>query len=298
VVNEFNFKPPFLKLGQNIGLLVGAAFWGVGSDIWGRKYFLAIHSSLFTVIDLELSRLSFNVTLLITGVFAVAAGGSPGFVALCSFAAVWSIGVGGNLPVDSSVFLEFVPASHQYLLTVLSIWWALGQLIGSLVYFFIYCLIVANSQATQIAWPLISNFSCPTTVPPSPCPQSSNQGWRYFLFTMGGLMLFLWAIRFFVFSLYESPKYLMGRGRDEQAVAIVHKVATYNGRTSHLSVEDLQRVGIYGTHDGLVQMHQATNVIAVVKRKLRQFSGAHVRALFASKKLAWSTSILIVLWGQ
>jgi len=110
-------------------------------------------------------------------------------------------------------------------------------------------------------------------------------------------MLFLWAIRFFVFSLYESPKYLMGRGRDEQAVAIVHKVATYNGRTSHLSVEDLQRVGIYGTHDGLVQMHQATNVIAVVKRKLRQFSGAHVRALFASKKLAWSTSILIVLWA-
>lgn len=29
--------------------------------------------------------------------------------------------------------LEFIPASHQYLLTVLSIWWALGQLLGSLV---------------------------------------------------------------------------------------------------------------------------------------------------------------------
>lgn len=28
---------------------------------------------------------------------------------------------------------EFVPASHQYLLTVLSIWWAFGQLLGSLV---------------------------------------------------------------------------------------------------------------------------------------------------------------------
>lgn len=59
--------------------------------------------------------------------------------------------MGGNLPVDSAVFLgkhclfsapllyanvitiEFVPASHQYLLTVLSIWWAFGQLIGSLV---------------------------------------------------------------------------------------------------------------------------------------------------------------------
>lgn len=38
VVNEFGFHGEFLKLGQNIGLLVGAAFWGVGSDVWGRKY--------------------------------------------------------------------------------------------------------------------------------------------------------------------------------------------------------------------------------------------------------------------
>jgi len=37
VANEFAFKAPFLKLGQNIGLLVGAVFWGVGSDVWGRK---------------------------------------------------------------------------------------------------------------------------------------------------------------------------------------------------------------------------------------------------------------------
>jgi len=72
------------------------------------------------------------------------------YVALCSLIAVWSVGVGGNLPVDSAVFLgkeeglhsglmilmrlvEFIPASHQYLLTVLSVWWAFGQLLGSLV---------------------------------------------------------------------------------------------------------------------------------------------------------------------
>jgi hypothetical protein len=72
------------------------------------------------------------------------------YVALCSLTAMWSVGVGGNLPVDSAVFLgkeeglhsismilmclvEFIPASHQYLLTVLSVWWAFGQLLGSLV---------------------------------------------------------------------------------------------------------------------------------------------------------------------
>jgi hypothetical protein len=37
VVQEFGFRGPFLKLAQNIGLLVGAAFWGLASDVWGRR---------------------------------------------------------------------------------------------------------------------------------------------------------------------------------------------------------------------------------------------------------------------
>ena len=51
------------------------------------------------------SRWSFNITLGMTGIFAVAAGGSSNSTTLCSLAAAWSIGVGGNLPVDSAVFL-------------------------------------------------------------------------------------------------------------------------------------------------------------------------------------------------
>ncbi|KAG8698559.1 hypothetical protein FRC08_005837 [Ceratobasidium sp. 394] len=54
VVQEFSAKGPFLKLAQNIELLVGALGWGVGSDIWGRK-------------------ISFNTTLAIVGVFATVA---------------------------------------------------------------------------------------------------------------------------------------------------------------------------------------------------------------------------------
>ena len=92
-----------MKLGQNVGLLVGAAFWGVASDVWGRRYAPSASDRVSsTHID---GRWAFNITLLVTGVFATAAGASPGYVALCSLAAVWSIGVGGNLPVDSAVFL-------------------------------------------------------------------------------------------------------------------------------------------------------------------------------------------------
>ncbi|PSR94563.1 hypothetical protein PHLCEN_2v4431 [Hermanssonia centrifuga] len=259
VVNEFGFEGPFLKLGQNIGLLVGAAFWGVASDIWGRKW-------------------AFDLTLFITGVFALAAGASPTYIALCSFAAVWSIGVGGNLPVDSAVFLEFIPASHQYLLTVLSIWWAIGQLVGSL-----------------IAWPLIANFSCTGTTPAT-CPRESNQGWRYFMYTMGGLMLLLWVLRFGVFHLYESPKYLMGRGRDTDAVDIVHKVAAYNGTISGLTVEMLEEAGRLASLVDPTTGNMETSAKAAALRKLRKFNKGHVSSLFATKKLAYSTFLLIVIW--
>lgn len=40
-------------------------------------------------------------------------------------------------------------------------------------------------------------------------------------------------IRFVLFTIYESPKYLMGKGRDEDAVRIVHEVARRNGKTSN-----------------------------------------------------------------
>ncbi|KAJ7119935.1 major facilitator superfamily domain-containing protein [Mycena crocata] len=259
VINEFQAKGPLLKLGQNIGLLVGAAFWGVGADIWGRK-------------------ISFNLTLLITGLGGIAAGGSPNFIALTSLAAVWSVGVGGNLPVDSAIFLEFVPASHQYLLTILSIWWAFGQLLGSLV-----------------AWPLITNFSCAPSS--GSCTRESNQGWRYFLFAMGGLMIFLWGIRFFAFSLYESPKYLMGIGRDEEAVKVIHTVAAYNRTTLHfppqttLTLEELRFPESSGK--GVLD----TSARAAVQRKLSVFGQNRVKPLFATRKLAYSTSLLIILWA-
>ncbi|KAG9309579.1 major facilitator superfamily domain-containing protein [Chiua virens] len=260
VVYEFNAQGPYLKIAQNIGLLVGSAFWGVASDVWGRRW-------------------TFNLTLFITGVFSAAAGASPNYITLCALTAVWSIGVGGNLPVDSAVFLEFVPASHQYLLTVLSIWWAFGQLLG-----------------TMVAWPLMSYLSC--SGPPSPCPASSNEGWRYFLYAMGALMMVLWFLRFFIFRLYESPKYLMSRGKDEEAVKVVHKVAAYNGKTSSLTVEHLKSVE--GLSTALPERTTTIDisVISVLRRKLAVFDSHHVRPLFATRKLAYSTILLIILWGK
>lgn len=77
IENEFRpDRPTYLTLSQNLGLVVGAFFWGFGCDIIGRKW-------------------AFNLTILIASVFGLISAGSPNFAAICTFDALWSFGVGG-----------------------------------------------------------------------------------------------------------------------------------------------------------------------------------------------------------
>lgn len=120
---------------------------------------------------------------------------------------------------------------------------------------------------------------------------------------MGGLMLVLFVLRFFVFRLYESPKFLMGRGRDAEAVEVVHKVAAYNGTTSNLTLDMLRRADI-NRPASLKDVPEVSPISAIdtsrsgaLRRVLRVFGWDHITPLFKTRKVAWSTSLLITLWG-
>ncbi|TYJ58374.1 hypothetical protein B9479_000920 [Cryptococcus floricola] len=256
ITNEFSVsRPALLTLASNIGLLAGAAFWGVGCDIFGR-------------------RVGFNTTLCVASVFALIAASSPNFAAIGVFTALYSFGVGGNLPIDSAIFLEALPHDHQWLLTVLALWWAIAQLI-----------------ATGVAWPLMGQLTCQQDQ--AVCSRGDNMGWRYFLIAMGGLTFVMWLIRFFIFNLLESPKYLMGKGKDEDAVLVVHELARRNGKVTTLSVQDLTACEILAGPEAGGEM----DLRAAVNRVLSVVDGTHVRRLFASRKLALSTSLIIGIWA-
>ncbi|KAL2864944.1 putative sugar transporter [Aspergillus lucknowensis] len=262
VTHEFRVsQPPLLLLAQNVGLLVGALFWGFGCDIFGR-------------------RLAFNMTIGITAVFSLAAAWSPTFAAVCTLAALWSIGVGGNLPVDSAIFLEFLPGSHQYLLTVLSINWALAQLVANLV-----------------AWPLVGNLTCPSA---DGCTRSENMGWRYFLATMGGFALLMCIIRYFFFSLLESPKYLMGKGKQYEAVSVVREVARRNGKSCNLTADELHDCS--NDEDGQAELHshhhrRGLSLFDQIKLRLEPLTFSRLHSLFSTRRRAWTTTLLITIWA-
>ncbi|KAL4791360.1 major facilitator superfamily domain-containing protein [Aspergillus venezuelensis] len=262
VTYEFDVsEPPMLLLAQNLGLLIGALFWGFGCDIFGR-------------------RIAFNMTIGITAVFSLMATFSPSFTVLCLFAFLWSIGVGGNLPVDSAIFLEFLPASHQYLLTLLSWNWAAAQFLANLV-----------------AWGLVGQFTCPTA---TGCTRANNAGWRYFISSMGLMALVMSITRYFLFTLLESPKYLMGKGEYYEAVAVVYEVAKRNGTTCSLTADELHDCSDNRAEHESQDDHHHRRGLRSKDRLillLEPFSTSQMKSLFDSPRRIRATLLLIGIWG-
>lgn len=111
-------------------------------------------------------------------------------------------------------------------------------------------------------------------------------------------MLFLFFLRFFVFHLYESPKFLVGRGKDDQAFEVLQKVAKYNSSEFSLSLSQLTDLEIKKSDKDEPPAQVDTSVRAALRRNLEKFELNHIKALFATRQLAYSTSLVILLWGM
>ena len=284
VEREFDIKSNvrWMTFALYCGLICGAAIWGILADVIGR-------------------RPSFNITLCIAGIFGIAGGAAPNFVGLGGLLAALGFGLGGNLPVDGMMFLEFIPANKQYLLTLLSVFWSLGQLVASLV-----------------AWAFIANYSCDgnqSNTPMGPdtvaCDTSRNMGWRYTFYTLGALTFFMFVCRFFVFRLPESPKYYLSKGRDAEAVAVIKEIARRNGTPLG---DDIISVEIFRSAAGQEADMDAREVeeepqglkglASLPARFLGNFKGvsftpdlSHVKPLFYGWKMGLTTTILWALWA-
>ena len=102
--------------------------------------------------------------------------------------------------------------------------------------------------------------------------------------------MFLWGLRFFVFQLLESPRYLAGIGKDTEAVAIIHQLAEYNSTSCSITVENLALAGRDSGPSGGGTHH--------ILSQGSRFSPQHIKGLFATPKMALCSSLLIGIWGM
>jgi MFS transporter, putative metabolite:H+ symporter len=157
------------------GMLVGAWFWGTISDYVGR-------------------RMGFQVTVLLFAIFGLLSAFAPSWEWLAVLRFLTGFGLGGALPLDFSLYAEFLPTENRGRnLVILESFWALRTVL-----------------AAGLAWILVPNF-----------------GWRPLLATSAvAAVLVLWIRR----SIPESPRYLAITGKTDEAREILAGIATENGR--------------------------------------------------------------------
>jgi putative MFS transporter len=172
LVKEWGLTPPqvgrIASLGL-VGMFAGAVVVGVFADRYGRKAL-------------------FQTTLAIFSVATGLCGLAWGYASLLAMRFLVGFGLGGELPVASTLVSEFSPRAHRgKLVVILESFWAFGW-----------------ALAAVVAYLLIPRL-----------------GWRA-AFLIGSVpVLYVLYLRR---AIPESPRYLLSRGRFVEAVAVVRHI--------------------------------------------------------------------------
>ena len=151
------------------GMFVGAGLSGTLADRYGRKFVFQLTMIIYSVA---------------TGLSALA----TGLVSLLGLRFLVGLGLGGELPVASTLVSELAPAKHRgQLLVILESFWAYGWVI-----------------AAAIAYLIIPDW-----------------GWRVAFVLGAAPALYVFVLRR---SIPESPRYLLSKGRSAEAAAVVKAV--------------------------------------------------------------------------
>lgn len=178
------------------GMFLGASILGYLSDVYGR-------------------RIPYLASLLIAGISAIITSASPNYTFICIGSAALGVGIGANIPIAGTLFLEFLPTQNQSLLTLLSTFLGIGQLITA-----------------SLAWIFLPRISCSLVLD---CPLGSNYGWRILLLSVGAMTLSLLCLTILFGALEETPRFLISKEMYLEAEIVLNNVAKFNGKEQNFA---------------------------------------------------------------
>lgn len=109
------------------------------------------------------------------------------------------------------------------------------------------------------------------------------------MFTLGGISAFIFLLRFVVFTFQESPKFLLSKGRDEEALAVLQSIAKLNGTKCNLTMDTF--ASLQGSNDTNEEPAQPTKKTTWTEKA--QAETSRLRILFSTPTL---TRLTILVW--
>ncbi|KAF2214476.1 hypothetical protein CERZMDRAFT_57776 [Cercospora zeae-maydis SCOH1-5] len=208
-----------ISVAFSTGLTAGAFFWGIMGDVIGRRWV-------------------FNLTCFFSGAFGIALGAVTSYGQFLALVVVIGFGIGGNIPVDTTICLEFLPSNRRFLLALLSIFQPIGVVGTSAIAFaFVPSHSCSPDFSRADALPSCKNVADGVAC----CTSAQNMGWRYVLYTIGAVNVLVFILRTCVVKVQESPKFLLSQGNDEAAIRVLQAVAKTNGTECTLRLRDFER---------------------------------------------------------
>lgn len=108
-------------------------------------------------------------------------------------------------------------------------------------------------------------------------------GWRYVMYTSGAMVFVMSIARITVIRLKETPKYLLGEGKDEELVEHLQNLAAKYNRPCSLTKQMLEDCGTIRSAHGKSRFSVSEVLV-------------HFRGLFATKSIGLSTVLIWLSW--
>ncbi|RKP13317.1 major facilitator superfamily domain-containing protein [Piptocephalis cylindrospora] len=203
----------FFSTALSAGLLIGAVSWGVIADKKGKRLAYLLYCGL-TALFGSLVAVAPTYPLLLVSLFPL------GF------------SLSGAVPVDGAFLAEFLPTSRRRMITVLAMFFALGDMI-----------------AFSLALSILPRIRCSVTGEDAmtACTLIQRNGWRVLVISLTTLQVCIFTARYLLLRVSESPVYYVSHGQYDKAADILVSMARRCGNTGELQiVNELRRLSPTG----------------------------------------------------
>lgn len=122
------------------------------------------------------------------------------------------------------------------------------------------------------------------------------------MITLGVIAILFGLIRILLFKIPESPRYLLSKGRDADAVEAVNYIARYNGKPETLTLDMLTdidlRVNSIITTQSETLTRETTRMshMQVLKESFKDYSFESYVKLFAGRKMTQHSLVTFLIW--